>query len=68
MKVYADCYGCNSLHVYKSVLERRNHKMDRFYKAKESNGYQDIFPEDSPLLKYLAFGKISLKEGQEYTS
>ncbi|WP_269320620.1 hypothetical protein [Bacillus sp. UNC41MFS5] len=42
--------------------------MDRFYKAKESNGYQDIFPEDSPLLKYLAFGKISLKEGQEYTS
>ncbi|MGF6947855.1 5-deoxy-glucuronate isomerase [Neobacillus sp. B4I6] len=42
--------------------------MERFYKANEVEGYQEIFQEDSPLLKYLAFGKILLKAGQEYTS
>ncbi|MCM3726520.1 5-deoxy-glucuronate isomerase [Neobacillus cucumis] len=42
--------------------------MERFLKAKEFEGYQDIFQEESPYLKYLAFGKITLKAGQEYTS
>ena len=42
--------------------------MERFLKAKEFEGYQDIFQEESPYLKYLAFGKITLKAGQEYTN
>jgi 5-deoxy-glucuronate isomerase len=38
------------------------------FRGKEAIGYQDIIPEDYDSLNYLAFGKISLKEGLEYTS
>ncbi|WCK53199.1 5-deoxy-glucuronate isomerase [Aneurinibacillus sp. Ricciae_BoGa-3] len=41
--------------------------MKRYFKAKEVNGYQEIFQEEGPLLKYLAFGKVSLNQGQVYT-
>jgi len=42
--------------------------MQRFHKAKQAEGYQDIIKEDDQLLKYLAFGKVSLKQGQSYES
>jgi 5-deoxy-glucuronate isomerase len=37
-----------------------------FYKAQQADGYLDIVRENDPALKYLAFGKLSLKEGQKY--
>ncbi|MDQ0338267.1 5-deoxy-glucuronate isomerase [Caldalkalibacillus uzonensis] len=42
--------------------------MSRFHRARYVEGYQDIIPEEGILLKYLAFGKISLKQGQNYSS
>lgn len=42
--------------------------LKRFYKAQEVEGYQDIFTEEDQLLKYLAFGKLSLKSGQSYSA
>ena len=40
--------------------------MERFIKGKSVNGYEDIFSEDSSLLKYLAFGKVELNQNQVY--
>jgi 5-deoxy-glucuronate isomerase len=42
--------------------------MQRFFQAQEVEGYQDIIPEENPVLKYLAFGKVCLKEGQSFES
>ncbi|GGG03077.1 5-deoxy-glucuronate isomerase [Paenibacillus abyssi] len=41
--------------------------MQRYNKAKNINGYQEIFQKDSPLLDYLAFGKLALVKGESYT-
>lgn len=40
--------------------------MERFHKAKDTAGYQEIFMEDSELLDFLAFGTLSLKEGESF--
>ncbi|GAA4714984.1 5-deoxy-glucuronate isomerase [Brevibacillus fulvus] len=40
--------------------------MQRFMKAKEAEGYQDLIGEEYPLLQYLALGKLTLKQGQTY--
>jgi len=40
--------------------------MERFIKGKEEQGFQEIFTEDNELLKYLAFAKLSLKQGDCY--
>ncbi|GGH85931.1 5-deoxy-glucuronate isomerase [Pullulanibacillus pueri] len=40
--------------------------MERFVKGRPINGYEDIFPENGDLLKYLAFGKLALTKGQTF--
>ncbi|MEW9668299.1 5-deoxy-glucuronate isomerase [Ammoniphilus sp. 3BR4] len=42
--------------------------MQRYYKAQQAEGYQEIIREEDQVLKYLAFGKLSLKQGQTYES
>lgn len=42
--------------------------MQRYYRGKKFEGYQEIISEDDQLLNYLAFGKLTLKAGHEYVS
>ncbi|WP_134698775.1 5-deoxy-glucuronate isomerase [Ammoniphilus sp. YIM 78166] len=42
--------------------------MQRYYKATQVEGYQDIIREDDHVLTYLALSKVSLKQGQSCES
>ncbi|MFB5661981.1 5-deoxy-glucuronate isomerase [Alteribacillus sp. HJP-4] len=40
----------------------------RFYRAADKKGYQDIIGENNDVLEHLALGKISLENGEKYSS
>jgi 5-deoxy-glucuronate isomerase len=41
--------------------------MNRYIKFEAFEGYKDIIPEKNPYLNYLAFGRLQLKSGEDYS-
>jgi 5-deoxy-glucuronate isomerase len=41
--------------------------MQRFFKANEVQGYEDVILESNEVLKFLAFGKLNLTEGHTFS-